>query len=189
MFFLTQLFQGKISTTPHVPQPSPNNETPSVGRLLLLSLFKHRNRVQSSEDERKRDTTRFEDEIRRLQTEIEETRASVGPLMSLPESSKQALGSISGLDTVLEECMICRELLLSGIGKASFGVMSYSCGCSHVRTLHVNCVVSMANLNCPFCSERIVVIAPSLMAQTLVRPIPVRKTQTASRERDTGTFR
>ena len=116
-------------------------------------------------------------EIARLQSEIEETKVqSVGPLASLPESSKRALGSISGLDDLLEDCVICRELLLSGLGKPSFGVMSYSCRCSHVRTLHVNCVFSMSNLNCPICGEQIVIVAPSLMTQTLVRSIRVRKT-------------
>lgn len=114
--------------------------------------------------------------IARLQSENEEIRTAVGPLANLPESSQQTLGSISGLDTLLEDCVICRELLLSGLGKPSFGVMSYSCRCSHVRTFHVNCIFSMANLNCPMCGEQIAVIAPSLMAQTLVRSITVRKT-------------
>lgn len=53
--------------------------------------------------------------------------------------------------------------------------MSYSCRCSHVRTVHVNCIVSMANLACPFCSQQIVLIAPSLTAQTLVRNFTARK--------------
>lgn len=153
--------------------------------------------AQACEDERRGDRTRFDDEtkrfeaerqgfeadrgvclgeIARLQAEVEEMRSSVGTFASLLDSSKQVLGSITGLDTVLEECVICSEVLLSGIGKASFGVMSYSCACSHVRTLHVNCVVSMSSLNCPFCSQQIVVIAPSLMAQTLVHSITVRKT-------------
>lgn len=169
--------------------------TPCRSRTYLQS-------AKASEDERRGDTTRFNDEkrrfdaerehlqaeqglhiseISRLQFENEDIRASVGPLASLSDSSKQALGSISGLDTVLKECPICTELLLSGIGRPSFGVTSYSCACSragscHVRTLHVNCVVSLADLKCPYCSEEIVVIAPSLMAETLVRRITVRKT-------------
>lgn len=118
-------------------------------------------------------------EVARMQTEIEEIKASVGSLSNLPERSKQVLRSISGLDTVLDECVICSEVLLSDIGTVSFGVMSYSCGCSLVRTLHVNCIFSMASLNCPQCSEQIVLIAPSLMAQSLVRNIPVRKTKTS----------
>ena len=149
----------------------------------------------SAADGRREERVRFKDERRRflaekkdfeaerrvhfsrieqLQAEIEEMRASNGPLSRLPESSKQALGSISGLDVVLEECMICREVLLSGIGRVSFGVMSYSCGCSHVRTLHVNCVVSMRSLDCPVCREQIVLVAPSLMANTPDRVLLVR---------------
>ena len=152
---------------------------------------------QACEDQRKGDRTHFDDEktrwgaekerletdqrlhigeIARLQAEVEDVRASVGPLASLPDASQRTLASIAGLDTVLQECVTCSEVLLSGIGEASFGVMSYSCGCTQVRTLHVNCIVSMASLKCPICGEEIVVIAPSLMAQTLVRTITVRKT-------------
>lgn len=156
--------------------------------------------TQACENERRGDRTRFDDErrrfeterknfedergafvneIARLQAENEEVRASVGPVAHLSERSKHTLGFLPGISTVLEECSICEELLLSGIGTTSFGVMSYSCACSragHTRTLHVNCIVSVADLNCSYCREEIVVIAPSLMAQTLVRKIIVRKT-------------
>ena len=80
---------------------------------------------------------------------------------------------------MLEECVICYEQLLSGIGAPSFGVVNYSCGCSrsgHVRTLHVNCVVSMSNAKCPLCCEEIVLIVPWLMIPTTFRAFSVRKT-------------
>ena len=141
-----------------------------------LSLKKKDARIKTELEEREKGATRMS----QLQAELNDTRASVGSLVSLPERSRQVLGSISGnLESVLEECVICCEQLLSGIGSPSFGVTSYACGCSrsgHVRSLHVNCVVSMSNLKCPLCCEDIVLIAPSLMTSTAVRRFTVRKT-------------
>lgn len=136
--------------------------------------------LEISRNDFERETEEHAITMSRLEADINDTWASLGSLASLPESSRQALGSIAGgLEGVLEECIVCCEPLLSGFGNPSFGVTSYSCGCSrggHVRALHVNCIVSMSNRNCPLCSEEVILIAPSLMTPTAVRCFTIKKT-------------
>lgn len=141
------------------------------------------NEIRGAKTHLEDETKRFEEErsnhaseVSRLNAEIDDIRASFGSLVNVPERSRESLGSIaSKLESVLEECIICSEPLLAGVGGPSFGLLSYSCACSQVRTLHVNCIVSMMNLACPHCSEDIVLIAPSLMTPTADRRFSVRK--------------
>jgi len=165
-------------------RPSHPSHVQSMDRCFFIPMQACENEIRGAKTHLEDETKRFEMAKRDLEEErsnhaTDVSRGPLASLASLPESARDALGSIaSNLETVLEECVICSELLLDGIGTPSFGLMSYSCGCSrggHVRTLHVNCVVSMSNLNCPQCSDEIVLIAPSLMAPTAFRKFTVRK--------------
>lgn len=118
-----------------------------------------------------------ESEKERLKEDNDEMRATLGSLVALPEASRAALAATDDLDQLLEECCVCQERLLQDVGAVSFGIMSYSCRCTTLRKMHMNCTVSMSSLHCPICSQAIVVIAPSLMVAGCFRSFRVRRSR------------
>ncbi len=144
-------------------------------RAAKTHLEDEAKRYQAEKDAFDRERVLFTREVVRLEAENTDIRELIGSLADLPDTSRRALGSIANLETVLEECIICSEILLSGIGLTSFGVTSYACGCSITRTLHLNCLLRMERPKCPHCSEDIVLIAPELSTPTAVRAVTVRR--------------
>lgn len=112
-----------------------------------------------------------------MKKDNEEMRAALGSLSTMPETSLAALAATDDLDQLLEECCVCQERLLQEVGTVSFGIMSYTCKCTALRKMHVNCIVSMSSLHCPICSQAIVVIAPSLMVAGCFRSVRVRRSR------------
>jgi len=115
----------------------------------------------------------------RLRSNRVEPVAALGALSAIPQEARETLAAIPDLKQVLEDCVVCHDCLLKDIASVSFGVMSYSCGCTGPtpRKMHVNCIVSMSDLSCPLCQSPITIIAPSLMTATRVQRFDVAKTR------------
>jgi len=77
----------------------------------------------------------------------------------------QMTKNVPNLVDLAEPCTICTDPLLQDIGKVSFGVISYSCKCTVVRTIHTKCWLSQEGSvpKCAYCRTRVVLVVPTLV--------------------------
>ncbi len=128
----------------------------------------------------------LEGKIARVESERDEAVAALGSLSVIPAGKRETLAAIPDLEHVLEDCIVCHDCLLKDIGEVSFGVMSYRCACTGEtpRKMHVNCIVSMSDLSCPWCQSPITIIAPSLMTERRVHRLNIAKAPDAQGDAD-----
>jgi len=104
---------------------------------------------------------------------------------------KKMVKEIPNLANLMETCSLCMDPLLMDIGKESFGVISYSCECSVVRTIHMKCCVSSDRQipKCAYCRTHVTLVAPSLVdgSATFKRICVVKKPLHAASESHSDT--
>ena len=81
---------------------------------------------------------------------------------------RRMVHEVPKLADLMDNCSICMDPFLKDIGKDTFGVISYSCVCSVVRTIHLKCCMSsdMEVPKCAYCRTPIVLVVPTLVGRT-----------------------
>ena len=123
---------------------------------------------------------------------IKKRRASVLKRVEDQKKLKKMVKEIPNLADLMETCSLCMDPLLMDIGKESFGVISYSCECSVVRTVHMKCCVSSDKRipECAYCRTFVTLVAPSLVdgsatfREICVMKKPLRAASDSESERD-----
>ena len=92
---------------------------------------------------------------------------------------RRMVHEVPNLVDLMDNCSICMDPFLKDIGKETFGVISYSCCCSIVRTIHMKCCMSSDGEvpKCAYCRTPIILIVPTLVGrQTMNKRIRVQRT-------------
>lgn len=104
-------------------------------------------------------------EIDKVDKMIRARREYVLKKISDDKRLRRMVTDVPNLIELMESCSICTDPLLQDIGKESFGVISYTCQCSVVRTIHLKCCMSSASVspNCAYCRTPITFVVPTLV--------------------------
>ena len=92
---------------------------------------------------------------------------------------RRMVHEVPKLADLMDNCPICMDPFLKDIGKETFGVISYSCCCSVVRTIHLRCCMSSDGEipKCAYCRTPIVLVVPTLVGrQSMNKRIRVQRT-------------
>ena len=92
---------------------------------------------------------------------------------------RRMVHEVPKLADLMDNCPICMDPFLKDIGKETFGVISYSCCCSVVRTVHLRCCMSSDGEipKCAYCRTPIVLVVPTLVGrQSMNKRIRVQRT-------------
>ncbi|CAN0241899.1 unnamed protein product [Pylaiella littoralis] len=170
----------------------------AANTILEYQIKQQTEELLAVKEGHKRELARFENERKSFTSQmryfetfkrgVEREKARLlGPLAAISDRSRETLASIPDLEKVLEDCVVCHECLLKDVGVVSFGVMSFSCNCRGSpapRMMHVDCIVSMNELTCPFCRSPVVIVAPSLPGerQSGTRTFTVKRSTSAHDE-------
>ena len=119
------------------------------------------------------------DDIDKVDKLIRARREFVQKQISDKKKLQKMVTTIPNLVELMDSCEICMNPLLENIGTASFGVISYTCECSVVRTIHLKCCMSTDSTypKCAYCRTPITFVVPTLVENSpMFKKIRVRKT-------------
>ena len=114
-------------------------------------------------------------EIEEIGTLIQENKNILEKKKNDHEKLLKMIKDIPNVVDIAEPCIICTNPL---IGKVSFGVISYSCACKVIRTIHTKCWLSQEGSvpKCVCCGTCVSLVVPTLVGSSITKKIFCRNT-------------